>query len=657
MKSAKVFSLFCAVVLAGFSSSAQSFLTDGLVAYYPFNGNPDDASGNGYDARVVGGATLTTDRFGNTNQAYYFNGTNSWLQTTNCWPVLGTNALTVSCWIYYEGALPQEPSQSTMCSWGSVPNQNESGQRFEFRLDDNNGMTSPCVDLGWYYFDANASIASKTWTQLVVTKPTNGGANNLTFYVNGVLVPAGNNFLGPNIFNITPTDTLTIGKGQLSETNEVRIFNGKLDQLRIYNRVLSSNEVAELYDSESVPIMISNNPANTSVLAGQGASLSVSASSPFQLSYQWYSSAPNELSPAGAYAQAISGFVYGVVVTNGGAGYGVAPSVSFVGGGGSGAAGFATVSNGFVTGVTVTNAGANYASAPEVVFGQGNGFISAATNNTLTLTNVNAGDMGNYYVVVSSAQGSISSGIANLDVLFPPSITNQPQDAEVEAYGSALFSLSASGTTPISFQWTFNGTNIPNATSDTLSVTNITPANLGAYAVIVTNDYGSVTSSNANLYMYPYLETPFSGAITYWGQTNILSVGAWGSGNLGYQWYLNGNAIDGATGSTLALPAIQFTNAGLYSVVVSSSLGSVTNTPEQVVVNPANTALQLCANVVIQGTVGYTYIIESTMNLGDTNSWVVETNLTLTQPMEFWDDTSVDVHSNAQKYYRVLPAQ
>jgi hypothetical protein len=159
--------------------------------------------------------------------------------------------------------------------------------------------------------------------------------------------------------------------------------------------------------------------------------------------------------------------------------------------------------------------------------------------------------------------------------------------------------------------------------------------------------------------MYPYLNTPFTGLVTYWGQTNTLSVGAWGSGALSYQWYFNGVAIYGATASTLPLGAIQFTNSGQYSVVVSSGLGSVTNAPYQVVVNPANVSVAICPNVVIQGTVGYSYVIQSTTDLSNTNSWMVETNITLTQPIQFWDDTAVDTSKsgNSHKFYRVIAGQ
>jgi hypothetical protein len=150
---------------------------------------------------------------------------------------------------------------------------------------------------------------------------------------------------------------------------------------------------------------------------------------------------------------------------------------------------------------------------------------------------------------------------------------------------------------------------------------------------------------------------PFTGLETYWGQTNTLSVGAWGSGNLAYQWYFNGVAIPDATSSNLLLSSIQFTNAGSYSVVVSSAYGSVTNTPEQVVVNPSNVSIGLYAGVTIQGTVGYIYDIQSSTDLSDPNSWVTLTNLTLTAPVEIWNDDSTDVHKGPQKFYRVLPGQ
>ena len=237
----------------------------------------------------------------------------------------------------------------------------------------------------------------------------------------------------------------------------------------------------------------------------------------------------------------------------------------------------------------------------------------------------------------------------------PPSITTQPYSVVAYAHSSASFTAAVAGSEPLSCQWTFYGTNLANSTNTSIMLTNIQPSNLGSYRLLVTNAAGSVASSAANLFMYPYIATPFAGAVTYWGQSNTFSVAAWGN-YLQYQWYLNGAEVPNATSATLTIPAIQFTNAGMYSVVVSSIFGSVTNTPVQVVVNPANVSLKLCPNVVIEGTVGYNYLIQMSTNLFNTNAWITMTNFTLTQPIQYWDDIR-DVSTKPGRYYRVLPGQ
>jgi hypothetical protein len=175
----------------------------------------------------------------------------------------------------------------------------------------------------------------------------------------------------------------------------------------------------------------------------------------------------------------------------------------------------------------------------------------------------------------------------------------------------------------------------------------------------VSNAYGTATSSNAMLSLYPFIAVPFAGAVTYWGQSATLSVVACGTGPLIYQWLDNGVAITNATNATLTLTTIQAANAGLYSVVVTSPFGSVTNAPAQVIVEPAGVSVALYPGVTIQGVVGYNYTIQSTPNLTDTNSWVTLTNLTLTQPTELWIDTNTDASlpANAQRFYQVLPGQ
>jgi len=82
----------------------------------------------------------------------------------------------------------------------------------------------------------------------------------------------------------------------------------------------------------------------------------------------------------------------------------------------------------------------------------------------------------------------------------PPSIAAQPANQTIEcSTGSATFSLSAGGTAPLNYQWRFNGAPLPGQTDAALTLTNAAFANAGNYDVVVTNNYGSITSSFATL--------------------------------------------------------------------------------------------------------------------------------------------------------------
>ena len=236
-----------------------------------------------------------------------------------------------------------------------------------------------------------------------------------------------------------------------------------------------------------------------------------------------------------------------------------------------------------------------------------------------------------------------------------PDVTNQPQDVYVYPYQNTQFSVGAIGAIPLLYQWFFDGSAISYATNDILSVSNIVQSDVGQYSVVITNTFGAVTSSIANMYMYPSLISPFTGVDTYVGQTNLLSVTAWGSGALDYQWYFNVNAIPGATNTTYSLSDVQTTNAGSYSVVVSSTLGAVTNAPAELVVSAAGVTVGLYPGVLVTGTVGYTYTIQSAPDLANTNDWTNIGTLTLTQPTQLWVDTNLDASlpANPRRFYRV----
>src|SRR5437867_5269976 len=105
---------------------------------------------------------------------------------------------------------------------------------------------------------------------------------------------------------------------------------------------------------------------------------------------------------------------------------------------------------------------------------------------------------------LSEIQGIYNAGSAGKCIVSnAPSIITQPASQTVFAGANVNFSVTASGTPLLSYQWSFNGTNIANATTTSLSLSNVQPAQGGNYAVRVTNALGSVLSSNGLLTVLP----------------------------------------------------------------------------------------------------------------------------------------------------------
>jgi hypothetical protein len=127
--------------------------------------------------------------------------------------------------------------------------------------------------------------------------------------------------------------------------------------------------------------------------------------------------------------------------------------------------------------------------------------ITGATSASYTTPATTAADNGSLFsVVVSNSAGSVTSNNAILTVKTPPTITTQPANQTVKAGKTAKFSVTATGTTPLGYQWRKNGVNIPGATKASYTTPATTLADNGAlFSVTVTNSVGSVTSNNATL--------------------------------------------------------------------------------------------------------------------------------------------------------------
>ncbi len=209
--------------------------------------------------------------------------------------------------------------------------------------------------------------------------------------------------------------------------------------------------------------------------------------------------------------------------------------------------------------------------------------IAGATASTLTLSNVQTAEAGNYFVTVTNGSGSVQSSTVTLTVNASaslPVITTHPASQTVTAGANVSLSVVATGS-GLTYQWQFNGVAISGQTSSILTLSSITTAQAGSYAVAVTNSAGSATSNTATLTVnpsgsQPAITTQPTSQTVNTGSTATFTVAATGSG-LGYQWQFNGSAISGATNSTLTLTGVTAAQAGSYTVVVSNGIGSATS--------------------------------------------------------------------------------
>jgi endonuclease/exonuclease/phosphatase family metal-dependent hydrolase len=169
-----------------------------------------------------------------------------------------------------------------------------------------------------------------------------------------------------------------------------------------------------------------------------------------------------------------------------------------------------------------------------------------------------------------------------------PSIITQPQSQTVPPGSNVTFTVSASGTVPLSYQWLFNSTNIAGANTNPFTLTNVQPTNAGNYSVIVTNMAGSVTSSNAVLIVSnlpPTITTQPQSQTVNVGDSPTFSVVASGATPLSYQWRLGTTNISGATTNSYTLSNVQTNDAGNFTVVITNISGSVTSSVATLTVN------------------------------------------------------------------------
>jgi hypothetical protein len=240
MKSISLF-VFILLGLVFTSTNAQNLPaylpSNGLVAWYPFNGNANDESGNGNDGNNFG-ATPTNDRNGLANSAMSFNGSGNYISVPYSSTIGVQQEITVSFWVYFNGG-SCSPRIIQSSPWGecggySIFSSSPSNDSRTFYTDFNNcsvqvlSPTSPAIGgLSWQHV---------TWTASALSGVTN-------LYFNGSLVNSvqTNGFFTSVDYQNRP---ITIGN---VDPNSCDWFGGYLDDITIHNRVLSQEEVTAIY--------------------------------------------------------------------------------------------------------------------------------------------------------------------------------------------------------------------------------------------------------------------------------------------------------------------------------------------------------------------------------------------------------------------------
>ncbi len=213
----------------GVQNQPTDDLTKGLVLYLPFSGNANDASGTNHG--TVNGATLTKDRNENANSAYSFNGINNFIEIPNS-TTLNPNQISICAWI-----------KTNQLGGVILAKADNNGEQYDISMNGWNGIhgaikqNSNCISgIGWHVNSANTKIEDGTWHYVVSTFD----GIDMKIYIDGKLKNTKFNLPQNNIDNCGTK--LTIGA-----FNGIFHFLGSIDEIRIYNRALTDQEIVRLH--------------------------------------------------------------------------------------------------------------------------------------------------------------------------------------------------------------------------------------------------------------------------------------------------------------------------------------------------------------------------------------------------------------------------
>ena len=307
-----------------------------------------------------------------------------------------------------------------------------------------------------------------------------------------------------------------------------------------------------------------------------------------------------------------------------------------------------------------TNATANVLARSTTSGGPYSDVASVAASAT-TCTNGGLSPSTTYYYVVratNSYGGSINSAQAFATTAaagIAPGITAQPQTQTIGQSSNATFTVTATGTAPLYYQWRFNATNLPGATASSYTRSNAQPADAGPYSVIVSNSFGNSNSATANLTVTPLPPTITQDPVNRAGVPNgyaEFTVAASGT-NVVYQWQHDQTNLSGGTSTLLVLSNVASSDFGPYRAVASNAGGSVTSAVAQLTLAVPQTLMpEYISNAFVLhfGTeFGPVYAIEYSQALDDV-SWMELARTNGTGTMQTIIDPAA---TNPASFYRL----
>ena len=261
-------------------------LQNGLVGYWPFCGNANDESGNGNNG-VVNGATLAEDRFGNVGSAYSFDGVDDYVtvEGNSQFEFMLSSSYTVNYWVNLNTI------QGTQAFIGQGDGDGQYQNRFwrSYLIQDQivnhiRGNQSDPLDTR----NMGSSIADNSWFMVSMVRDY---SNTLKLYANGLLVDSDQDITGiANSFNLQRP--IYIGAFFNAVSNQpMQYCNGIIDDITIYNRALTPEEITQLYTGAAAPCnLIASETQDTPVEVGGSAQMYVTLNAP-DYSMQWQTNA------------------------------------------------------------------------------------------------------------------------------------------------------------------------------------------------------------------------------------------------------------------------------------------------------------------------------------------------------------------------------